>query len=146
MKKLYVLITIIACFALSCSTKSGKPSASLEEIQSLYKSGKYNQIKSCYTSGTLKVMDQLNKLTPSSKSQYGLDRLFGDGVKWDIAEEKIEGNSAIIKIIYTAHPVENMKGYEMTFKMKNENGVWKWDMESELKESFDLIKKMKKIR
>jgi len=38
--------------------------------------------------------------------------------------------------------VENMKGFEYTYRMKKEDGSWKIDMEDELKAALSMMKNM----
>jgi hypothetical protein len=146
MKKQYAALFItIALLSPFCSSKPEKPADVIKVMQKLHKSGKFNEIKAYYTKGTLAAMDELGKLAPQHpQSEFGTNRIFADGAKWDIVSEKIEGDTAELKIMYTSHPVENMRGYEMPFRMKKEDGTWKWDMEKDLRESIPLMKEMKK--
>ncbi|RPI91543.1 MAG: DUF4878 domain-containing protein [Spirochaetales bacterium] len=128
--------------ALACGG-GGKPSDVLKAMQKVYSSDTFEDANKYYTKGTVELLNELNKLNPKSTGEQSLaDKKFVSGAKWDVIEEKIEGESAQVKVRYVEHPVENMKGFEHTYKMKREDGAWKIDMEGELKGSISMMKNM----
>jgi hypothetical protein len=146
MKKMIVLIIgMIIILPLGCSSKPDKPADVIKRMQSLYGSGKNDEARSFFTKGTLNAIGELNKLAPQSRgSEYGVDKIFSKGAKWAVVSEKINGDTSELRIKYTDHPVENMKGSEMAFRMRKEDGMWKCDMENDLLESMKLIREMRK--
>jgi hypothetical protein len=143
MRRTFILLTIAAlAVALACGG-GGKPSDVLKAMQKVYSSDKFDDANKYYTKGTVELLNELNKLNPKSTREESLaDKKFVSGAKWDVIEEKIDGESAQVKVRYVEHPVENMKGFEYTYKMKKEDGAWKIDMEGELKVALSMMKNM----
>jgi hypothetical protein len=138
---IFAMIATLAV-ALSCGG-GGKPSDVLKAMQKVYSSEKFDDANKYYTKTTVELLNEMNKLNPKSAKEESLaDKKFVSGAKWDVVEEKIDGDSAQVKVRYVEHPVENMKGFEYTYKMKKEDGAWKIDMESELKAALSMMKNM----
>lgn len=144
MKKLLItMLSLAVLFAVNSCAK--KPSGILDRLQDAAKSGKFEDVKKFYTKGTLAAMEDMNRLVPPrQKDGKYEDNKFAGGAKWDVVSEKVEGDAADIKIKYTEHPVENMKGLEISFRLKKEDGSWKIDMEREIRQSLEMIKGMGK--
>ena len=142
MRRTFILLTIAAlAVALACG--GGKPSDVLKAMQKVYSSDKFDDANKYYTKGTVELLNELNKLNPKSTREESLaDKKFVSGAKWDVIEEKIDGETAQVKVRYIEHPVENMKSFEYTYKMKKEDGAWKIDMEGELKVALSMMKNM----
>lgn len=141
--KRFILSCIGFFVVFSFTSCSKNPSDVLGKLQNLYKAGNYEDVKSYYTKGSIEAMNELEKLVPKSQNKEAkVDKKFVEGAKWEVVSEKINGDVADLKIKYVEHPVENMKGLEITFKMKREDGEWKIDMEKELRMSLDMIKGM----
>ncbi len=139
-----VIPAVIATLAvmLACGG-GGKPSDVLKAMQKVYASDNFDDAEKYYTRGTVELMKELNKLNPKSTKEKSLaDKKFVSGAKWDVVEEKIDGDAAQVKVRYVEHPVENMKGFEYIYKMRKEDGAWKIDMESELKAALAMMKNM----
>lgn len=94
-----------------------------------------------YTKGTMDAIRELHKLMPPDQQKRGLDNKFADA-KWEVVEEKIQGDDATVKIRFIHHRDEQLKGVEMPFRMKREGGMWKIDMEQELRQAIQLYKAM----
>lgn len=142
MKKIvFMLLAGSACLIqLSCG--SGKaPADVLSKIQKAQLSGDLTETKNFYTEGTIRLMEEMKKIVPAAKG----DTKFVSGAKWKVVDEKINGDSAELRIKYVEHPVENMKGLEIPFRLKKEGGEWKIDMENELKQALMMINSMKKL-
>ncbi|HSV96312.1 MAG TPA: DUF4878 domain-containing protein [Spirochaetota bacterium] len=142
MRRTFIFLAIATLgVALACG--GGRPSDVLKAMQKVYSSDKFDDANKYYTKGTVELLNELNKLNPKSTKEESLaDKKFVSGAKWKVIEEKTDGESARVKVRYVEHPVENMKGYEHTYKMKKEDGVWKIDMEDDLKGALSLMKNM----
>ncbi len=141
-KPVIVIIIVLAFFISACSKPGpGSPLEALNEIKRLFRDGKNDDVRLLFSSETISIMNEIISMVPDIPDKnFGLQRLFVRGAEWNLQDEKINGDSAMIRIKYTEHPAENMKGYEMTFRMKKESGKWKWDIEKELRESLRLLK------
>ncbi len=132
---LFVVLSVVSC--------SKGPVDVLESMKSYQGSGDMEGIKKCYTKGTVKAMEEMEKYAPKSKDDKGkVDKRFARDSEWKVVSEKIDGDTAELKIQFVEHPVENMKGLEIPFKMKKEDGEWKIDMEKEMNMSLKMIKQM----
>ncbi len=94
-----------------------------------------------YTRGTMDAIRELHKLMPPDQQKRGVDNKFVDA-KWEVIEETIQGDNATVKIRFTHHRDQQLKGIEMPFRMKREDGTWKIDMEQELQQAIQLYKSM----
>ncbi len=142
MKRFILLwLSLIVVFSfISCSKGPGDV---LEKVKSYHSSGDFENVKKFYTKGTVEAMDELEKLSPQSKGKgKNADKKFADGSKWEVVSEKIDGDTAEVKVKYVEHPVENMKGLELPFRLKKEDGEWKIDMEKEMRMGLNMIKQM----
>jgi len=141
-KTLIFAVVAVIAVALSCGGGGG-PSDVLKAMQKVYSSENFDDANKYYTKATVELINEMNKLNPKSSREQSLaDKKFVSGAKWDVVEEKIDGDTARVKVRYTEHPVENMKGFEYTYKMKKEDGSWKIDMEDELKTALSMMKNM----
>ncbi len=135
-----VIFTVFLTF-MSCGSK---PSGVLEKLQGA-DFGDMEQMSRYYTRGTIAAVKELNAAAPrSEKGEASADKKFAKNARWKIIDEKVEGDRASIRIKYTRHPVENMVGLEIPINMKKEDGLWKVDMEKEMKETVAMINAMKK--
>ncbi|MCU0848236.1 MAG: DUF4878 domain-containing protein [Spirochaetes bacterium] len=138
MKKIFVISLVVLALAMVGCTK--KPSDTLGKLQSAAKSGNLEDAKKYYTKGTVKAMEELQKLFPVDPKKG--DNKFAEGAKWTVVNEKIDGDKAEVKVKYTDHPDPKMKGAEITFNMKKEDGDWKLDLEKELNMALSMFKGM----
>lgn len=136
-------LMLVMVLSPSCKKKSGTPAGTLLMIQGLYVDGKSEEAETYFTRGTLKAMQEIEKMLPGQKSHYGAEKLFMKGAEWDVLSDKISGDRAEIQIRFTSHPVENLLGFVVTMKMKREDGLWKRDMEDELRNSIPLLRQIK---
>ena len=133
---LTLIISLISC-------SNNKPRDVIENIQDLYKAGKFKEVRKYYTKGSNLAMDELEKLIPKSKNyREETNKKFANGAEWEVISENIYDTVAEVKIKYNEHPVENMKGLEVQFSMKKEDNMWKINNEDDLKMSIEMIKKM----
>ena len=138
MKKLIMHFIIIILF-ISCSKS---PEDVLLEVKKYYNNSDYDKVMGCYTTGTISAMEELEKLTQQPKfKKLNIAKKFMDGVSWEITNENIKVDSAILIIKYIDHPVENLRGLNVAFRLKKEKGEWKIDEEKEIRENIDIIRK-----
>ncbi len=129
---------IISVVFVSCSQSPGDVLTEFKDS----KNNKTNNPDKYYTTGTVLALKELENLTSKEKGVHSgySDKKFAKGVEWDIVNEKINGDNADVTVKYIKHPVENMKGLEVTFRLAKENGEWKVDMEKELQRSLYILK------
>lgn len=143
MKNLSILNLLVIALALSACSKD--PGTVLVKVKKLYNSGKYDKVPEYYTSGTIKSIEKLEAISNNPRNMIlNISKKFPKDSSWEIVSEKIKGDRATVKIKYTEHPVENMKGLEIKFKMRLEAGKWKIDEEKEILESVRLLKESEK--
>ncbi len=68
-----------------------------------------------YTAGTMEALRELHKLLPEDQKKQSDNKFAGDA-KWEVAEEKVEGDNATVRIRFTEHPVAAVKGTEVSFR------------------------------
>ena len=112
MRNINLIILIFPLFFLTCSKK---PSDVLNIIKAKQNSDSFYDISEYYTKGTLKVLEELEELSPKDKSIDYSDKKFAKGINWEIIDESIDDDKAEVIIKYIAHPIENMKGLELIF-------------------------------
>jgi hypothetical protein len=135
----YFIVLVMAIFFVSCS---GNPSDVLLDIRKQQNSGNYDNLNAYFTSGTIKAMEDMDKLSRQNKTgKAKQDKRFMEGTDWDVVEEKVNGNDADVTIKYTDHPIENMRGLELMFKLQKEDGKWKLDMEKDIRKGLEMIRK-----
>ncbi len=143
MKRLYFACIIGVCALALTACGAGKPSDVIKKMQSAAQSDSAEDVYKYYTKGTADAIKEMQKMFPDAAKDK--DSKFAKGAKWDVIEEKIDGDIATVKIKYTEHPVENMKGFEFPFRLKKEEGQWKIDMEREMQQALAMIKAMQKM-
>jgi len=133
------LMAVIIVLAFSACGKGGSPS----DVFSRMKGFSGNNIEDAaafYTAGTMEALRELQKIMPPDQ-QKGSDNKFA-GATWEVVEEKITGDTATVKLKFTAHPEAQMKGTEAQFRLKKEGGTWKLDMEQEMRMALQAMKQM----
>ncbi|HNR88333.1 MAG TPA: DUF4878 domain-containing protein [Spirochaetota bacterium] len=131
------LVAMVALVAVSCAKK--KPSDIFTTLQKLGDTKEIADLKQVYTSETVKAMEELMKIVPKDLQDSKGQNKFPKEAKWDVVSEKIDGDTAEVKVKFSDHPMANMKGQEVTFKMKKEDGAWKIDLEKEMKAALALF-------
>jgi len=135
-----VLIAVLF-LPLACSKPRNEPLEALLAVKKNFIEGKYVEAKVMMTSGTRRSLGSLERLSPGiGETGYGLSMLFADGSEWDVLENKKENGAAVIRVRYARHPVENLRGNEMTFRLVNEGGRWKLDLENMIDESVKELR------
>jgi hypothetical protein len=142
MKKFLVFaISISVMFAISgCTSKSGSPSDVFKKLHSVEKP---DDAKKYFTKGTLKAMDELDKLVPPQMAGKKEDKNFHKDDKWEIVKEEIKNDKAVLSVKYLASKDLNKKDQVVPYKFSKEEGEWKLDYEREFAEAVNLMKGMK---
>ena len=118
------------------------PSDVLLDIRKQQSSGNYDNLNVYYTRGTIKAIEDMDKLSKQNKTGKAKeDKRFMEGTDWNVVAEKVNGNDADVTIKYTDHPIENMRGLELMFKLQKEDGKWKLDMEKDIRKGLEMIRK-----
>ncbi len=127
MKKM-IIISFVFILAFSISSCSKKPSDILLSVKPCWDNDDRDCAKAFYTKESVKKLEE-----EEMKSRYiKVDKKkkgFADGLlKWEVVKEDIQGDSATVKIIFTEHPKEKLKGGEMTYLFLKEDAEWKIDV------------------
>jgi hypothetical protein len=133
-----VLACVIGCAFVACS-KGGRPSDVFNRMKG-FTGTNIEDASAFYTKGTMEAIREMQKLMPAAQQKKS-DNKFTDA-RWDVVEEKITGDTATVKLKFTDHAVANMKGTEAVFRLKKEDGVWKLDMEQEMRIGLQAMKGM----
>lgn len=137
--KISLMHFIIILLFISCSNS---PEDALEKVKKYYNKDDYEKVMGCYTAGTVSAMEELEKLTGQPKlKKMNIGKKFMDGASWEITKNDIGGDIASLTIKYIEHPVENMRGLDVEFRLKKENGEWKIDEEKGIRENIENIRK-----
>jgi len=142
LKKIVFAVAILsaAILVVSCSKGGGRPSDVFNRVQNI-KGDNIEAMEPFYTRGTMEVLREFMKIMPEDMKKKG-DNKFAQGAKWDVIDEKVEGDKATVRVRFTDHPVEQVKRTEVAFRMKREDGAWKIDMEQEMRLGYEMFKKM----
>jgi hypothetical protein len=136
-KKYYALILLTGLLAAGgCSRDKG--AASFDGIfDKLCHARSFSEAKRYYTGGTIDAIDaSVREGVITEKEKLRILPLFSDKTKWEEVSKKVEGSRGVIRIRYTEHPVENMIGFEMDFRVLKEGGSWKIDLENEIRQAL----------
>ncbi|MFC1670321.1 hypothetical protein ACFL20_07995 [Spirochaetota bacterium] len=137
-----VLLLII----FSC-TKKGPADDISRVFHGLSNSNSSGEILKHYSSGTVSAIGKaVNLRIITGNRKLSILPQFNNNTRWRILEKAIDGDRAELWLKYIEHPVENMIGFEMKFKMVREDGMWKIDMEDEIQRSIGKYKNGMKIR
>lgn len=132
------LIAVVALAVVSCA--KNKPSDVFGKLQSIGDVNDMNALKKFYTKDTVKALEELLTLMPKEMQSTKDANKFPKEAKWEVLSEKVEGDTAEVKVKFINHPMANLKGTEAVFKMKKEEGDWKIDQETEIKQAVTLFK------
>ena len=133
---LLLLVAFIGC------TKAGDPMEALHQLKELYSEKNYSGAEELLTSETRSVMAEIGALEPElKKNGFGFYRFFAKASEWDVLSKRIDESTAVIKVKYTEHPIENIKGISIKFTLKKDGGKWKWDMEEELRFMLSALRR-----
>ncbi len=141
MKKLCAGILMLLVVFLSTGCKKTEKPSDIFTRMSRYAGANIEDDPVFYTRGTIEVMDELRKLMPES-SRTKAENIFAGRARWVVVDETVTGDTAVVKIRFREHPSETMKGAEMDFRLKKEDGMWKIDMEQERRQALDAMKSL----
>ncbi len=137
MKKNVSLLCFITLAFIQCAKTPTEPLEALNLIRALYQEEKFSEASEHFTRGTRRALDRLEDSHPGAREAgYGFSMLFMSGATWTVTDSTGNKDRAVIKVKYTAHPVENLRGNETEFIMIREGNAWKWDMESQVEEAL----------
>lgn len=147
-KRCAVAVCVLVLAGVCCKKNEQSYIENLRSIQSLFEEQKYDESLKFMTSGTRSSLRKLSSKYPGiAEAGYGFGVLFRKGAEWNVIEEHVEGEMAKVKVRYTNHPVENIKGSETVFIFKKESGEWRLDMEREVDGFIDELQDdEKKVR
>jgi hypothetical protein len=155
MNKLLSAIVLLACVLLAAACSREKVSTSFGGVfEKLKHARDFSEAKHYYTGGTIDAVDRaVGDGVIGEKERLRILPLFNEKTTWDELSRKNDGSHGSIRIRYTGHPVENMIGFEMDFKLRKEGGSWKIDLEDEIRQALrgreqgsatDYIQRIKK--
>ena len=140
-RMVYAVLVISACLvAVSCSKGGGRPSDVFTRVQGIT-GDSLEAMAPFYTRGSMEALRELMTLVPDDMKKK--DNTFGQGAKWEVVEEKVEGDTATVRLRFTEHPSAQVKGTEMPFRVKREDGAWKIDIEQETRLGLEMFRKMR---
>jgi len=140
-KKILVMIMslIFVIGLISCKKTASKPS----DVLTLLKEAKTEEDgKAYFTKGTVKAMEELEKLMPEMKDKKD-DKSIGNNDKWEVVSEDIQGDTATVTVKFTASDESKKVGAILPFKFKKEDGSWKFDLETEMNMGLQMMKSLK---
>ena len=132
-KFITIMLACLMAVLPSCSNK--QESAGFDRIfERLSRAKSYNEIRQCYTSGTIAAIeDAVSQGALSEKDKLSILPRFNNTTKWEEIQKKADGSRGMVRIRYSDHPSQNMIGFTMDFRMKREDGSWRIDLEDEMR-------------
>lgn len=135
---LFALAAALVLGLFSCSRREG--AASFDGVfEKLGRARDFNEAKRYYTEGTVKALEDAGG--GSGRGTLRLLPLFDERTKWEEVSKSVEGSRGAVRIRYTAHPVENMVGFEMEFRVRKIGDSWKIDLEEEVRGADEARRK-----
>jgi len=106
-------------------------------FEKLKKARGFSEARECYTGGTIDAIDRaVSDGVIADTERLRILPLFNEKTAWDELSRKVDGSRGSIRIRYTGHPVENMIGSEIDFRLQKEGGSWKIDLEDEIRQAL----------
>lgn len=141
MKKISISMLAVILGLAACAKPPGEPLKTMEKIKSLYGEQKFEEAAGLFTGSTRRALNDLERVSPGTRQAgFGFAVLFPGESEWEVLESKTDGATASVRVRYARHPVENIRGNEIEFRLRKEDGGWKWDMEREITESIGQIR------
>jgi hypothetical protein len=130
-----LIIILIFITQFSCGKKiAGTPE---EVFEKLSKTENFKDAELYFTNGTIKLINSaVSKGILDEKDRFNYLPAFNKKSKWEILNTSNNGNTAGITLRFTKHPIENLKGTDITYNLVKEDGAWKIDLEKEMKDSL----------
>ncbi len=134
------MIVFLVAVWQGCSNK--QDSASFDRIfDRLSRTKSYDQMRQYYTSDTIAAIeDAVSHGIVSEKEKLTVLPKFNEKMKWEEVSKKANSSRGIIRIRYTDHPVQNMVGFTMDFKLHKEKGSWRIDLADEIRAAMQSRK------
>src|SRR3990172_10937073 len=140
MKKIPVMM--IACLLgvwQGCSDKPRDSGGFGGVFERLSRAEGLTEKRAYFTSDTVSAIDHaVSQGAVSERDKLSVLPRFDEKTKWEQVLMKVDGERGMIRIRYTDHPVENMIGLAMDFRMKKEKGTWKIDLADEIRTALQL--------
>lgn len=139
----HAAIILCACLAAAVGCSRDRGPAGFDGIfGKLQRASGYTEAKRYYSDGTIEVLDRaVRDGVIADGDRLSVLPLFNEKTAWEEVSSNVEGTKGIVRLRYTGHPVENMIGFEMVFRLVKEGGSWKIDLEEELRDGMALRKK-----
>jgi hypothetical protein len=137
-QKACAVLATAALFLPAAGCSRGRGSSSFDGIfEKLRKARTFDEARGLYTPGTIDALESaVREGVVTEKEKSRLLPLFNDKTAWEEVSKKSDGAAGTIRIRYTGHPVENMIGSEMEFRVRKEGGSWKIDLEDEIRQAL----------
>lgn len=143
MKRLLFLLLVITITGCSKDKKHGD---FYHVFNSLSNAGTFEEASEYYSSGTVDMVNRASRIgLVDKKEMLSLLPLFSRRTMVRILEEKVSGDSAVINLRYSDHPVENMVGYDMAIRLVHQGGRWRVNYENELKKVIEKLNEKKEL-
>lgn len=138
MKPHYPLVALLAvAVALSACSREKESTSFGGVFEKLRKVRDFNEAREYYTGGTIDAVNEaVSDGVIGKQDHLRLLPLFNEKTRWDELSRTTDGSRGTIRIRYTAHPVENMIGFEMNIKLRKEGGSWKVDLEDDIRQGI----------
>jgi len=134
-----LLIVLMIPHCYHCSSGESTPEKTISGVQEKAQSGKLGEIGEHLTGDTVAAINRL-KDYPVVNWQNDFASRFPEGAEWEILSREVKGDTARITLKCVDHPVENVIGFQMDYRLRREGGVWKIDMHEELERAADRLK------
>jgi hypothetical protein len=135
--RIMAAVAIAACLAAAGCSRGGGAASFDGVFEKLRKAKGFDEAKLHYTAGTIDAIDRaVSEGAISKEGRLRVLPVFNAKTSWEELSRTVDGDRGMIRIRYTDHPVENMIGEQMSFRMVRENGSWKIDLEDGIRASL----------
>lgn len=155
MRKIFFTMALIAGLVAAGGCSRDRAPASFDGVfEKLLSARNFGEAKRYYTRGTIGALDDaVSDGVIAEKDRLRILPLFNEKTRWEEVSRKSDGSRGEIRLRYSEHPVENMIGQEMGFRLIKEGGSWRIDLEDEIRQALrgreqgsaaDYIRRIKK--
>jgi hypothetical protein len=135
--RIIAAVAAAACLAAAGCSRGGGAASFDGVFEKLRKAKTFDEAKPYYTAGTVDAVERaVSEGAISKEGRLRVLPLFNAKTSWEELSRTVSGDRGTIRIRYTDHPVENMIGVQMDFKMVREKGSWKIDLEDGIRASL----------
>lgn len=130
------LILSLLIMVAGCS-RAGDPQGFHDIFTGLATATSFEEIKRYYTGGTIDAVERAVRAgaVDNGGRLQVLPRF--TGARWEEVRRAVTGERAVVRLRFNEHPVENMKGVEMDFRLVKDGNAWRIDMEQEITQALD---------